>query len=89
MKLIKNNILFVKRHEHNGVTYSYFVAMKSRRVCDAHQFINYKDGKTTIAPYPKERLPKAVQNFLDSNTEELLVDGEEYKIYMTGTGIQI
>ena len=67
-----------------GITYSYFVAMKSRKISDARQFINYKDGKSVIAPYSKEKLPKAVQNFLNSNTEELLVDGESFKIYMTG-----
>lgn len=85
MKLIKNNILFVKRFEHNGVTYSWFIAMKSRKVSDVRNFVNYENGKTVVKQYPKEWLPKAVQNFLNTNTEELLVDGDEYKIYVTGT----
>lgn len=82
MKLTMNNILFVKRLEHNDVTYSWFVAMKSRRISDARNYINVENGKTVIKEYPAEWLPKTVQNFISTYSETKIVDGDEFKVYM-------
>ena len=80
MKLIKSNILEVKRLECDGVTYEYFVVMKGRYVSDARQFINYNEqGRTTVEEYAFERLPKAVQNFINDHEEKLLRDWEATK----------
>ena len=83
MKLTENNILFVKRHEKDGVTYSWYIAMKSRRISDNKNFVNYENGKTVIKEFSQDRLPKAVQNFIAKHEETLLVDGD-YKIYIMG-----
>ena len=83
MKLTMDNILFVKRYEHKGTTYHWFVAMKSRKVSDSRSYVNEENGKSVIKAYPKDCLPKTVQKFLDQNTETQIVEGEEFNIYMT------
>ena len=85
MKLTANNISFVKRHECGGITYGWFVSMKSGAVSDARTFINYDErGRTCVKPYEKERLPKAVQKFIASHDERILYekDGDDFKHYI-------
>lgn len=64
------DIAFVKRLEQDGVTYSWFVAHKSNRVSDSRNYVNYENGKTVVKEYRKESLPKMIQKFIDSHTEE-------------------
>lgn len=71
MKLTTNNIKFVKELTCDGRTYSWFVAMKSGYVSDSRNYINYENGKTTSKyEFPKGRLPKAVQKFIDNSSRE-------------------
>jgi len=64
MRLIKDNILFVKQRHKDGITYNYFVAMKSRKVSDNRVYNNIVNGKSTDDYYEFERLPKTVQEFV-------------------------
>ena len=73
-------IKFVKRLEHEGVTYSWFVANKSNRVSDSRNFVNYENGRTVIKEYSKEALPKMVQKFIDSHNEEETTDFGNFKV---------
>lgn len=68
------DIKFVKRIEQDGITYNWFVAHKSNRVSDSRNFINYENGKTVIKEFPKEALPKMVQKFIDSHSEEEITE---------------
>ena len=79
MKLIEKNIAHVWRMEMNGMTYSYFVALKSGRVSDSRNFINYENGRTVAKEYPAEWLPVSVRKFIQKHDEELradMVDGD-------------
>jgi hypothetical protein len=78
MKLTMNNIHFVKEYTQDGMTYAWFVVMKSNRVSDTRSYINYdENGRTTAKEYPKEWLPKTVQKFIDqSNREEFTPEHE-------------
>ena len=70
-RLSANSIKFVKRLELDGITYCWYVAMKSGHVSDSRVYIYYDERETTCAkPYPKEQLPKAVQKFIDSHNEQ-------------------
>lgn len=87
MKLTVNNIQFVKRIEMNGLTYNWFVSMKSNAVSDSRNFINYENGKTVMKEYKFEILPAAVRKFVETHSEELFTemtfkDGDEYKVYI-------
>lgn len=80
MNFTANNIAFVKRQELDGMTYSWFVALKSGRVSDTRSYINYnEDGKTCIKPYEKELLPKAVQKFINTHSESVFTEDEDNK----------
>lgn len=90
MNLTVNNIKHVVEHTVNGYSYGWFVAMKSNKVSDSRNFINYKGGKTTnTIEYPAEKLPKSVQKFITRHErrerEEFgIVRGSEdtYKSYI-------
>ena len=72
MRLVEKNIKFVKRHERNGVAYSYYVAMKSNYVSDGRLFYATSD----------EQLPKAVKNFISNHVEETFEADEEFVTYI-------
>ena len=74
------DIKFVRRMEMNGITYAWFVANKSNRVSDSREYINYENGKTVIKEFPKEALPKMVQKFIDSHSEEETTELEKITI---------
>ena len=78
MKLTKNNIKFVKELTCDGITYGWFVAMKSGYVSDSRNYINYENGKTTCKQtFPKNQLPKAVQKFIENSVPELFLYDEQ------------
>lgn len=90
MRLTKNNILFVKRHECDGITYNWYVAMKSRQISDNRSFVNYDEtGKSIIKEYPLERLPKAVQAFISQHEEKHFAgeDEDRFQVYMIASSI--
>ena len=65
MKLTLNNILSVIELDKDGVPYEYHVIMKSHLVSDSRTYVNYdENGRTTVANYPFDRLPKTVQKFI-------------------------
>lgn len=65
MNLTVNNIKHVVEYTVNGYSYGWFVSLKSHRVSDSRNFINYRGGKTTNAiEYPVKDLPKSVQKFI-------------------------
>lgn len=83
MRLTVDNIKFVKVHDYNGMPYSWMVVMKSGRVSDSRNYVNYENNKTVVKEYPQEWLPKAVQKFIEDAAEELInstedKDGNEY-----------
>lgn len=87
MRLIEKNIAHVWRMEVDGMTYSYFVALKSRQVSDSRNFINYENGRTVAKEYPAEWLPAAVRKFLQKHDEELQYemvdkDGKVWRHYL-------
>lgn len=61
MRLTTNNIAFVKELTRDGVTYGWFVAMKSQRVSDARSY-SYT---------PKFQLPVSVQRFIAERSREV------------------
>ena len=81
MKLVKSNIDFIKRSELNGVTYCWFVVMKSHRVSDSREYINYDGNRTCVMDYSINRLPAAVRAFIQEHSETLSLDNGEYKEY--------
>ena len=74
MRMAKKNISFVKRLEKDGMTYNWFVKMKDG---DAHDYINYRDGRTAVEEYKADRLPKAVQSFVEDHPESIWTDERE------------
>lgn len=78
MRLTTNNIKFVKELIFDGITYGWFVSMKSGYVSDCRSYINYENGKTTCKqPFPKNQLPKAVQKFIENSDPELILYDDE------------
>lgn len=65
MRLTTNNIKFVIEYTCDGITYKWFVGMKSNRMCDSRKF----DCK-------RFQLPKAVQKFLDNHSPEVFEEDE-------------
>lgn len=66
MRLTVNNIRFVKVYTLYGITYQWYVAMKSNYVSDGRTYVNYyENGVTAVKEYPLESLPKTVQKFLE------------------------
>lgn len=83
MKLTESNIRLVRELTRDDITYAYFVCMKSGRVSDSREFINYDDtGKTVSDYYDEERLPKSVQNFMLKSIRILENDGGIFKSYI-------
>jgi hypothetical protein len=84
MRLTANNIKFVKEHTNNGMTYAWFVSLKEQAF--SREFINYnEEGRTICAEYPKNKLPKEVQKFLEGKTAELFStygENEEFVTYI-------
>lgn len=70
MRLTVNNIAFVKELTCDGLTYSFFVSMKSGRVSDSISYINYENNKTVVKEFEKKRLPVSVQKFIDRHTKK-------------------
>lgn len=83
MRLAEKNISFVRRLEQDGITYCWFVGMKSNRVSDSREYVNWENGKTVVKKYPLHWLPKSVLNFVLYHTETLTTDGGEtgFKMY--------
>ena len=68
MRLTVNNIDFVKELTEDGISYNWFVAMKSGRICDSIHYAHYdKDRRTIVKEIKKEDLPKTVQKFIDTH----------------------
>ena len=82
MRLKTENIKFVKEFTYNGIAYNWVVAMKSNRNSDGRMFVNHENGKTILAEYPKERLPKTVQKFLNTTKREELEKRGDYITYI-------
>ncbi len=70
MRLTENNIKAVRELTADGMTYSWFVVMKSGWVSDSRNYINWENGRTTVKEYPLEWLPKAVQNFVKKHERQ-------------------
>jgi hypothetical protein len=82
MRLTTNNIKFVKELTHNGTTYSWFVSLKEQAF--SQSFTNYnEEGRTIVAEYTKDRLPKAVQKFLENKNAELFSINDRDEAYVT------
>jgi len=77
MRMTKNNIKFVKRLEKDGMTYGWFVSMKSNRISDCREYINYRNGRTVVEEYELDRLPKTVRDFVESHEESIFTDERE------------
>lgn len=77
MRMTKNNIKFVKRLEKDGMTYGWHIAMKSNRISDSREYINYRNGRTVAEEYKLDRLPKAVQSFVKEHEESIWTDERE------------
>lgn len=83
MRLTTDNIKFVKELRNNGMTYSWYVGMKSNYVSDGRNYVHYENGKTVVKEYKKEDLPKAVRKFLEDKREEIFaVNDEETIVYI-------
>ena len=74
MRLAEKNIAFVKEFVQNGVTFCWFVSMKSRKNSDARDFINYENGMSVFGEYTADRLPKSVQKFIAKHNKEFFLD---------------
>ena len=84
MRLTENNIRHIVEHTYNGMPYGYYVAMKSGRISDSREFINYDEkGRTTIKEFKKEWLPKSVQKFLDHHDPILTAADTEMEDFAT------
>lgn len=87
MRLTVSNIECVKKYKKDGIIYLWVVIMKSRRISDMREYVNYDDGKKTcVKEYPMQWLPKTVQQFISEHSECLLTDpkpndGFEISIY--------
>lgn len=74
MRLTEKNIKFVKEYVQNGVTFNWFVSMKSGKNSDARDFTNYEDGKSVFGEYSADRLPISVQKFIAKREREVFRD---------------
>lgn len=74
MRLAEKNIKFVKEFVQNGVTFYWFVSMKSGKNCDARDFTNYEDGKSVFGEYTADRLPKSVHKFIAKHNKKVFRD---------------
>ena len=85
MNLTYNNIQRVIEYTYKGYSYGWRAVLKSGRPADARQFINYKDNRTTDGiEFPKDRLPKSVQKFIETHprkVRETFEDGHISYIY--------
>lgn len=69
MRLTINNIAFVKELTCDGLTYEWFVSMKSGRASDSILYVNYENNKTVVKEFEKDRLPASVRKFIDRHTK--------------------
>lgn len=77
MRLTENNIRHVVERQYKGMPYTYFVAMKSYRISDSREFINYgENGRTIVKEYKREWLPKSVQKFMEHHDAILSAEPE-------------
>lgn len=69
---------------YNGVTYGWYVADVSGRVSDGKDYcIRETNGRSVVAEYKLEWLPKQVQNFVNRRKPELRsLIGDEYASYI-------
>ena len=74
MRLAEKNIKFVKEYVQNGVTFNWFVSMKSGENSDARDFTNYENGKSVFGEYNADRLPKSVQKFISKRERKVFRD---------------
>ena len=74
MRLAEKNIKFVKEFVQSGVTFYWFVSMKSGKNCDARDFTNYEDGKSVFGEYTADRLQKSVQKFIAKHNKKVFRD---------------
>lgn len=83
MRLAEKNIKFVKEFVNNGITYYWYVGMKSGRTSDNRNFINYESNVSVVEEYSVDRLPKTVQKYIAKHKREFLkdVDGVQEFIY--------
>lgn len=81
LRLTINNIHFVKELTRDGIPYSWFVSLNGFRVSDSRSYINYdENGKTTcLIEYPKDRLPKTVQKYIEKSAREKFCPDHETK----------
>lgn len=74
------DIKFVKERKFNGMTYGWFVGGKA--VSDSRNYAVYENGKTIIAEFPKESLPKFIQKFIDSRQPMIWDEENEFTTIM-------
>lgn len=81
MRLSINNIRFVKEMTRDGVPYCWYVSLNGFAVSDSRNFVNLdENGRTTcLIEYPKDRLPKTVQKFIEQRTREEFYPEHETK----------
>lgn len=82
MKLTVNNIQFVKRMESDGITYEWFVAMKSNRVSDSRMFTNYENNRTVVKEFGIDRLPATVRKFVETHKEEVFSTNDNHTVFI-------
>ncbi len=82
MKLTTNNILCVYEYVKGETAYQYHVITKSHLVSDARSFVNYdENGRTTVAEYHINKLPKAVQKFIYNATCHLERCEDDFAVF--------
>ena len=91
MRLTVKNISFVKERTKNGVTYGWFIGLKSPNVSDSINYAVYEDGKTVAKEYPLDLLPASVRKFIERSERKLLCEdtyesGDCYRHYIYETG---
>lgn len=87
MRLTNDNIKFVKEFRKDGMPYMWFLAMQTNNISDCREYINYdENGRTTDIEYPKDRLPKTVQKFIEEHEPELF---DEHEGFIEGTTITV
>ena len=74
---VKEQHKIVKRLEKDGMTYGWHIAMKSNRISDSREYVNYRNGKTVVEEYKLDRLPKAAQSFVKEHEESIFTDERE------------
>lgn len=71
MKLTINNIDYVKRLVLDGITYGFYVSMKSGNISDSREYMNFENNKTVYSEFSFDRLPETVKKFIVSHHESI------------------